>query len=405
MSAVISEGFATETTRVFEPPKVNQDNSRPRYLTFLGSFITPDVAAQRPWTKGGGIEIANPCLRYVRNFLRRGRITPLLRDTHEFLPYDYVKKTLDVDPLSAGYFAQQIPPGYVPPHLPPPNGQGSLANGTAGVGGFSPFGSMVGKLALPGEQIDSLLNGDDNVNRSNGNRKGVVEIASLVGHEYRTQPIHLDNGAVIEFDPQLWEIQRAIFPAYPDIPFKLDEIQALLDAAPLSLSTIVDDYRESLSQFRNYADIYIQNVHQQMRERGPNGYVRPYTAGDLVLLDQLGMERQDRQAQVDVKSRVSNVLDDDLRDALKLLTQAMLEEKQANLDREKRLGSIGQGEVQIDANTMAASEITTTPAEPEIFSCECGKYPSEGNGSVAGLRMHKTMHCELRKVEEVAAEE
>jgi len=76
MSTVISEGIPLDgaTTRIFEPPQVNQDNAKPRYLGFIGSFITPEAATARPWTRGGGFEIANPCLRYVKNFLRRGRI-------------------------------------------------------------------------------------------------------------------------------------------------------------------------------------------------------------------------------------------------------------------------------------------------------------------------------------------
>jgi hypothetical protein len=389
MSTVVSEA-PLETTRVFEPPQVNQDNSRPRYLTCVGSFVTPEVMVQRPWTRGGGIEIANPCLRYARNFLRRGRITPLLRDTHDFLPYDYVRKTLDIDPLSAGYFAQQIPKGYEPPRLPPPNGQGVLMSGTASMGGFSPYGSMVGKLALPGEQINSILNGDDNVNRSNGNRRGVVEFTSLLGHEYRTQLIRLDNGSTIDYDPELWEIQRAIFPDYPNLPLKLDDVAALLDAASVhtSLLSITDTYRQSLDEFRNYVDIYIQNVHQQQRERGPNGYVRPYTAGDLVLLDQIGMERQDRKPQLPSKDR--------LEEALEQLIALQIEEKKGNIERLQRLESIGQqDELAIDANTMAAAPIATPETEPETLSCECGEY----TGNVAGMRMHKNRWCKLKVTE------
>jgi len=323
MSTVISEGISHDgtTTRIFEPPQANLDNQRPRYLTFLGSFITPEVVAQRAWTRGGGYEVANPCLRYVRNFLRKGRITPLLKDTHDFLPYDYVKKTTEVDPLSAGYFAQQIPKGYIPPNLPPPNGQGGL--GLGNMGGYSPYGMMVGKLALPGEQIGSILNGDDNVCRNLG-RKGIVEFTSLLGHEYRPQRILTEQGTV-DVDPTLWEIQRAIFPQFPVVPPTLDEIEQLLAEAPLTLQTEVDVYRESLSQFRGYADIYIQNVHQQMRERAPNGYVRPYTAGDLVLLDQLGMERQDRQGRAPI---VQGTSDAELKDILAQFMQAQLEEKQ-----------------------------------------------------------------------------
>jgi hypothetical protein len=109
MSAVIerqvSEGFSPEG-RIFEPPKMNQDNEQPRYLAFIGSLVDPETARSRWWTKGGGIEITNPCLRYVKNFVRKGRITPLLKDTHDFLPISYVEKMVGTSPLGAGYFAQ-----------------------------------------------------------------------------------------------------------------------------------------------------------------------------------------------------------------------------------------------------------------------------------------------------------
>lgn len=377
MSTVVSEGIPIDggTTRVFEPPQANLDNTRTRYLTFVGSFITPETAAQRPWTRYGGFEIANPCLRYARNHLRRGRITPLLRDTHDFLPYDYVRRTTDVDPLSAGYFAQQIPKGYVPPNLPPPNGQPVLVGGSIGMGGFSPYGSMVGKLALPGEQIRAVLDGDDNVDRNYG-RKGVVEFTSLIGHEYQVQSIRLETGEVVEYDAELWQIQRTIFPTYPVLPLKLDDVDALLDQASehTYLLSIVDTYRESSSQFRNWVDVYIQNVHQQMRERGPNGYVRPYTAGDLVLLDQIGMERQDRA------NRATQVAttDSDLRDALKQLVQLQIEEKQANLEREKRLASIGQ-------------EATAVAPVAQVYVCEhCNEEVK-----VAGKGLHQSRWCRV----------
>lgn len=387
MSAVISEGVPLDgsTGRIFEPPQVNQDNTRPRYLTFLGSFITPEVAVQRPWTARGGFEIANPCLRYARHFLQKGRITPLLRDTHDFLPYDYVRKTTDIDPLSAGYFAQQIPKGYVPPHLPPPNGQPVLAGGSLGMGGYSPYGTMVGKLALPGEQIRAILDGDDNVDRNFG-RRGVVEITSLTGHEYHVRPIALDNGATVEYDPELWEIQRTVFPSYPLLPTKLDEIDQLLDAATIhtSLLPIIDDYRESVSQFRNHIDIYIQNVHQQMRERGPNGYVRPYTAGDLVLLDQIGMERQDRATRQVTSAAVDDI---DLREALKQLVALQIEEKQANLERKRRLAEIPTTPT-VNASTMAAGPITETP---KTYTCEhCNEEVK-----TAGKGLHVGRYCKV----------
>lgn len=347
MGTMISEGYPIDraTTRIFEPPQVNQDNTRTRYLGFIGSFITPEVATQRPWTKSGGLEVANPCLRYVKNFLRRGRITPLLRDTHDFLPYDFVKKTMDVEPLGAGWFAQQIPEGYKPPFLPAANGQGMLGLGARG--GDSPYGMMVGRLALPGEQISSLLYGDDTVDRNFG-RKGVVEFTSLYDHNYQPRPM-VDGSFA---DPEIWKIERTIFPGYPVLPTTLDEIEALLNAASIhtQLLPIVDEFHTSLSEFRAYADIYIQNVHQQMRERAPNGYVRPYTAGDLVLLAQLGMERQDRLSR---PVTTPGATDSELKEIFTQFLKAQLEEKQeaARIRQEQSTAA------PIDASTMAAAPI------------------------------------------------
>lgn len=394
MSTVISEGIPVDgfTTRIFEPPQVNQNNTRPRYLTFLASFITPQTAAERPWTRGGGIEVANPCLRYAKNHLRKGRITPLLKDVYDWMPYDLVKKTMDSDPLSSGWFAQQIPAGYVPPNLPPPNGQGML--GAGAMGGASPYGMMIAKLALPGQQIDAILHGDDNVSRNFG-RKGVVEFTELIGHDYRPQNI---GGVYV--DPTIWDIQRAIFPDYPNLPVKIDDLEVLLDAAPVTLQWAVDKYRESLSEFRSYADIYIQNVHQSMRERAPNGYVRPYTATDLVILDQLGMERQDRAPRTQIP-----VGDSRTEQLFQQFMELQIAEKQANLDREKRLEAIGQ----LDANTISASSMAAAPitnatplgqeqiteaiadTEPKTYICEhCNEEVKW-----SGKGFHVGRHCKV----------
>jgi hypothetical protein len=206
----ISEGIPTDK-RVFAPPPANQQDEAPRYLCFIGSLIEPQTAIDRPWTKGGGLEIANPCLRMVQNFIRKGRITPLLMDTHDFLPYDYVKKTVDVDPLQAGYFRQPIPEGYRAP--------------TNEVGAPSAYGSLVGKLTYPGQQLPAILLGPENVYENQ--RRGVLEFKSLAGQPYRPQ--RFDDGTFM--DPVIREIQYTIFPKYPLVPTLLDDLeQALVDA-------------------------------------------------------------------------------------------------------------------------------------------------------------------------------
>ncbi len=390
----ISEGIATEG-RIFETPETNRDNEQPRYLSFIGSLVDPETARSRPWTRGGGIEIANPCLRYVKNFIRKGRITPLLKDTHDFMPFDYIKKMVDGNPLNAGYFAQPIPKGYVPPAGPPSTGDHHHGFGNLAVGGLSAYGSLVGRVALPGEQIASILAGPENLTQTNIQR-GVVEHKSLLGHDYRPQQV-----GDVYVDPEVWRIQRSIFPSYPQLPVLLDEVQQLLDDAVThsSLRVIVDEMMESLIQFRDYAEATIQNVHHNMRESaGRRGYVYRYTSMDLVLLEQLGKQREDREIR---SAAIQGNSDPDIKEMLRRQAeiqtawmQSQIEEKQALTELHKRQAALLDAPV--DESTMMAQPETPVVDEPlpnpvvaEEFKCECGKVA----GSLAGLKAHQRF-CE-----------
>jgi len=398
-NVTVSEGVPVDG-RIFQPPEINRDNEKPRYIAFLGSLIDADIARSRPWTKGGGLEITNPCLRYVKNFIRKGRITPLLRDTHDFQRYDYIKKMTDVDPLSAGYFPQPIPQGYVPPALPAAAGDHHHGFGELAVGGPSPYGSLIGRLALPGEQITAVLTGAENLTQTNIQR-GVVELTDLKGMDYRPQMV--GNGIYV--DPTIWEIQKTIFPDYPvfldqdgNPTVLLDEIERSLDNAAdnTSLRSMVDQFHESLIQFRDYASATVQNVHDTMRESASRGgYVWRYTAMDLVLLEQLGMERQDRTI------RQSTSKTSKMEELFEQFLQMQIEEKQANMEREQRVSPI------VNQNTMAAApiaepvqdtdrlvpKIETTPVQ---HVCECEKSFS----TQKGLVLHKAQHCPLKKTVE-----
>ena len=66
------------------------------------------------------------------------------------------------------------------------------------------------------------------------------------------------------------------------------------DLAPMAVTEIVDHH--SGGQPEAFPNATIQNVHHQMQESaGRRGYVFRYTSMDLVLMEQLGIERQDRQ--------------------------------------------------------------------------------------------------------------
>jgi hypothetical protein len=299
----------TADRRVFAPPPASEQDEAPRYLCFLGSLIEPQTAIERPWTKGGGIEITNPCLRVVQHFIRKGRITPVLMDTHDFLRHDFVKKHMDTEPTQFGYFRRVIPPGYVAP--------------TNEIGAPSAVGDYVGKVTYPGQQMESILLGPENVYENQ--RRGVLEFKDLKGQPYR--PEQLDGG--VYTDRTLWEIQRTIFPRYPLLPILLDEIDILLDAAEqhTMIRSVTDTFRESLDQFRAYASSTVQNSHAKMREIAAktSGYIPRYTAMDLVLLEQLGLARQDREI---ARSAAAPSTDSELRQVFTEFLKSQTVEKQ-----------------------------------------------------------------------------
>jgi hypothetical protein len=432
----VSKGFPTDSP-VFQMPERNQDNEKPRYVTATLSLIDAETANSRPWTKGGGIEVSNPCLRVTKNFIRKGRITPLLRDHHDFLTYDVARRYTGGNPFEAGYHPQPIPQGYVPPSLPSAAGELQPGFGALAVGGPSPYGSLVFRWAYPGEQIQAVLMGSENVTYTNV-RRGIVEIESLAGHEYKPEQI-----GALYVDRTLWEIERAIFPAYPVLPILLDDIEKLLDDAEAhtSLRPIVDDYRRSLELFRDYAHLTIENVHAKMRETQGK---HPYVQQDFVLLEQLGMERQDRHIRQTAKAQPN----DRLEAMFEQWMAVQIEEKKANLDRLKRIEEVETPVINLD--TMAAAPIveagydgfpgasgysgfsgaitnaTSEGAEqiavamadvepfvpvvgdvvggyigkdgkdvPTLWGCACGK----SFDTPQGLSMHKRRHCELNKTE------
>jgi len=358
----VSEGLPVDG-KLFEVPQQSQDNAEPRYVTILGSFIEPMTAQERAWTKAGGIEISNPCLRYVKNFIRKGRITPVLKDTHDWVTVDYWEKATAKD---ASYFPRQVPAGYVPP--------------TNEYGNPSKIPPLMGKLAFPGDQIDQIVNGPTNIHERL--RRGIVEHKTL-----RSQPFvpeNLGNGIVT--DRAIWQIQTTIFPTWPVLPILYDETEQLLDAARVHtyLRAIVDDMANSLNQTRDYARATVEQTHYIMRESGAkseSGYIPKYTELDFVLLEQLGMARQDiniRQQQKSVEP------DTELREALKQLVALQIEEKAANLERLKRLEQVPE----ITQDTMAAAPI----AEPvKTYTCEhCGQEVK-----LSGKGLHIGRHCPI----------
>lgn len=304
----ISEGYPVDG-RVFEPPQQRRDNEEPRYVTFLGNLTIPEAIQDCPWMKFGGLQITNPCLRFVKHFLLKGRITPVLKDTHNWVTVDYWEKATAKD---ASYFLRQVPKGYIPPDRDE-------------FGNRSPIPPMMGKIAFPGDQMDAIVNGP--AARLRGVRRGVVELKTLKGQPYNPEP--LEDGVVQ--DAAIWRIQKTILPSYPLLPILLDDIERMLDAATIhtSLRSVTDEMAASLNQFRDYARSTIEQTHYNMRESGvksESGYIPRYTELDFVLLEQLGMARQD----IAIRREASSPsIDPELREMFKQFIQLSVEEKAA----------------------------------------------------------------------------
>lgn len=262
----IFEGF--DDRAPFEIPKANEDIKLPRYLFTAANHITHRIARERPHMKAGGLNVYNPCLTMSRDFIRRGRIVPLLISQHVPFPVE------DANMENSDYFTVPL------------DGESLRAGGPFEVSG------MVSKAAFPGQQIQHILEGSSNVDFGNGQRVGIVELETLKGHEYKLEP--LGN---FRTDPELWKIQKEIFPDYPDLPFALrpftELIRNAIDRNSGDIRSIAEEMLPSCQMFEAWGIRHIENVHQNMAQAAVKGYSSPYQDVDLLVLEQLEMHRED----------------------------------------------------------------------------------------------------------------
>lgn len=263
------EGFGDRAP--FQPPVANEDIKLNRFLFTAATLITPDIARDRPHMKSGGLNVYNPCLNQTKDFIRRGRITPLVMSQHVPIPIE------DAPPNDSTYFNVPL-------------------EGDSLRGGTSPFeaGGMMSRLAYPGQQIMHILEGSSNgLGAGGGHRLGIVEIGTLKGHDYKLE--NMGNGVLT--DKELWKIQKAIFPEYPNLPRTLRAftqlVQVAIDENEGDTRSIAEEMYPSCIQFEGWAIRHIEQTHQNMAQAAVKGYAAPYEQIDLVVLDQLGMHRED----------------------------------------------------------------------------------------------------------------
>lgn len=279
------EGF--DERPPFQPPTANEDIKLSRFLFTAANLITPDIARDRPHMKSGGLNVFNPCLNQTKDFIRRGRLTPLLMSQHVPIPVE------DAPPGDSSYFNVPL------------EGE-SLRSASS----FYEQGGMMSRLAYPGQQIMHILEGSPNgLGAGGGHRLGVVEVPTLKGHDYKLENI---GGGVLT-DKELWKIQKAIFPNYPDLPFKLqpftDLVKIAIDANTGDIRSIAEEMYPSCVQFEGWAVRHVEKVHQDMGQAAVKGYASPYEQIDIVILDQLGMRREDEHFKRSAQQAAQQQLD------------------------------------------------------------------------------------------------
>lgn len=331
----ITEQFAGFDDRApFEIPKANEDIKLPRYLFTAANHITARIARDRPHMKAGGLNVYNPCLNMSRDFIRRGRITPLLISQHVPFPIE------DANTESSDYFA--IP----------------LEGESLRMGGPFEVSGMVSKAAYPGQQIQHILEGSPNVDFGNGQRVGIVEISTLRGHEYK-----LENLGNFRTDPELWKIQKAIFPDYPELPFALrpftELIRTAIDQNRGDIRSVAEEMYPSCQMFEGWAERHIENAHQNMGQAAVKGYSSPYEDIDLLILQQLEVNRKDehykRMAQQQTQAPI------DAASILNAVRAGSKEDREAFQTMLLEVIKELKSSPVIDENTMKAEPLVESP--------------------------------------------
>src|SRR6185369_11429654 len=311
---------------LFELPKVNEDVKRDRYLGTAINMITPALVRDNPHMKDGGLNIFNHCLRHTGHFVKKGRIVPLLTNTHTPVPVE------EVNTENSAYF--EIPAG------------GDMT--FRGDGPLTTEGGYVGYPAYPGQQINHILEGSV----IGGTQRLAGEISTLKGHKYTLK----DMGGFLS-DPDLWKIQLALFPNYPQVPVLLSDfrrqIQIAFDSNTGDIRDVAQDWLAICQQGESWLVRHVEEVHQRMGQAASQGYLFPYDEVDLVLLPQLGIEGQDehykRTAQPSATASGQQQRRALTHDAYVSMKNEIIAEWRA---------AQAVARVQPDQNTMAAAPIT-----------------------------------------------
>lgn len=278
MSAVLDEFQAVDQIGDFtplQPPTGTVRKEATRYLFNALDVLTPERKSECRRVRDGGHEVQSFCLSRTRGFLRKGRITPLDMGGEPILE--------ELLPDNSDSYPITNPESMVP--------TGTMHGSSS---------ALVALKAFPGIELPIILGGSANhmaCGEDGAQRFCLVEMTPLVGKEYR--PEQIAPGLLLDRD--IWDIQKYIFPDYPKVPIPLSEFRGLIkvaydDVDDVDVKQICREMLESCELGESWANNRIDSEHKLMKQGAlATGYAYTYSKLAPVLLEQLGMPRQDEE--------------------------------------------------------------------------------------------------------------
>ena len=242
-----------------------------RYLFFPGNIIPAQRSRERHELGRGGEEIDTPCLRRSERVLKP-----------RFLPRAYITPLeLWISPMPK----ELVPQGA---RVRPVRGQQEQL----GAFGQPIFRSvpLYGVEALPGEHIVQILHVPAE------EKKGIVEITKLREVEWETgeprqvQHLFFPEGEIV--DGAVWTL-----------PKTLKALQQRIEAVGTTINDpdikdIASEMVTSCEQFREWGGRLLDREHTLLKKGSSHQWTYTYSAVGLLLLDQLGVARQDQGMQL-----------------------------------------------------------------------------------------------------------
>lgn len=263
MSAVIERPPVFNDTEVLNFTPSASINKRLTRFIFYAGDVVPD-RRKYDFKDGdrdaGGEELPSRSLWRVKGFVRRGRITPV-----EIGPEWHSKEELSESDVNTALNAGQVT--------------------------ISPKGQpeFYGIDVLPGDEIAAITAPDD---ANNGIARGIVEFTPLIGRNWVHDPM-------LGWDASIWNLQKWLYPKYPELPITLREFQASINAAvggvegfeSRDLEIVNEQANDSCNDFRLWGTNVVENENQLIASKiGVGGFTYKYSDVTKLIMRQLEIQ-------------------------------------------------------------------------------------------------------------------